>query len=176
MKLTPLVVGIGDCKVTNDPGSVLVTYALGSCVAVVVHDPLARVGGLLHFMLPESSIDREKAQNRPFMFADTGIPLLFHDAYSKGADKRRLVVSVAGGAQIMDEAGVFNIGKRNCLAMRKIFWKAGVMPRAEDVGGTASRTVRLEVGTGRVLLNGTGDRRAGKLHPSGGAHEWHTTY
>ena len=168
MTPNPVVVGIGDCKVTDNPESVLVTYALGSCIAVMIHDPVARVGGLLHFMLPESGIDREKAQSRPFMFADTGIPMLFHSAYSKGAEKRRLVVSVAGGAQMMDEGGVFNIGKRNCLAMRKIFWKAGVILQAEDVGGTMSRTVRLEVGTGRVSLHGAGEKNQDLL-PAVGA-------
>jgi len=167
MTPTPLVVGIGDCKVTDNPESVLVTYALGSCVAVMIHDPVAQVGGLLHFMLPESGIDKEKAQSRPFMFADTGIPMLFHSAYSKGAEKRRLTVSVAGGAQMMDEEGVFNIGKRNCLAMRKIFWKAGVILKAEDVGGTMSRTVRLEVGTGRVSLHNAGEKTQ-ELLPAGG--------
>jgi chemotaxis protein CheD len=153
-----LVVGVADCRVSNDPESVLVTYALGSCIAVMIHDPVAKVGGLLHFMLPESALDRAKAQHNPFMFADTGIPSLFHSAYQLGAEKRRLVVTAAGGAQIMDDQGVFNIGKRNCLAMRKIFWKAGVLVKAEDVGGNASRTVRLEVGGGRMWLRGAGDR------------------
>jgi chemotaxis protein CheD len=88
------------------------------------------------------------------MFADSGIPLLFHSAYELGAEKRRLVVTAAGGARMMDQQEVFNIGKRNYLAMRKIFWKAGVMIHAEAVGGLASRTVRLEIASGRVLLRG----------------------
>jgi len=153
-----LVVGVGDCCVSNDPDSVLVTFALGSCVAVMIHDPVASVGGLLHFMLPESGLDRDKAQQNPFMFADTGIPLLFHSAYELGAQKRRLMVAAAGGAQIMDQQGVFNIGKRNCLALRKILWQAGVMVHAEDLGGLASRTVRLEVASGRVSLREAGER------------------
>ena len=151
-----LTVGVGDCKVSNGAEAVLVTYALGSCIAVAIHDPVAAVGGLLHFMLPESSLNPEKASQNPFMFADTGIPLLFHAAYGLGAEKRRLVVRAAGGAQVMDENGVFNIGKRNYLALRKILWKAGVMVHGEEIGGTTSRTVRLEVGTGRFLIRGPG--------------------
>lgn len=147
-----LVIGIGDCLVSDDPDAVLVTYALGSCIAVVIHDPVTKVGGLLHYMLPESSIDENKARERPYMFADTGIPLLFHNAYRLGAVKSRLEVTVLGGAQVMDTGETFNIGKRNHLALRKIFWKAGVLVRHEEVGGTLSRTVRLEVASGRVVL------------------------
>lgn len=151
-----LIVGIGDCKVTRAAESVLTTYALGSCIAVAVHDPVAAVGGMLHFMLPESSVSPAKASQNPFMFADTGIPLLFHAAYRLGADKRRLVVRAAGGAQVMDENGVFNIGKRNHLALRKILWKAGVMLQGEEIGGTESRTVKLEIATGRFWIRGAG--------------------
>jgi len=147
-------VGVGDCKVSNAAETVLATYALGSCIAVAIHDPVAAVGGLLHFMLPESSLNPDKASQNPFMFADTGIPLLFHAAYDLGAEKRRLVVRAAGGAQVMDESGVFNICKRNNLALRKILWRAGVMIHGEEIGGTASRTVRLEVATGRFWVRG----------------------
>ena len=151
-----LTVGVGDCKVSGAAGSVLATYALGSCIALAIHDPVSGVGGLLHFLLPESSVNPEKAGQNPFMFADTGIPLLFHAAYRLGAEKRRLVVWAVGGAQVLDENGVFNIGKRNHQAMRKILWKAGVMLHGEEVGGTASRTVKLEVATGRVWVCGAG--------------------
>ena len=151
-----LTVGVGDCKVSNGADSVLTTYALGSCIAVAIYDPVAGVGGLLHFMLPESSLNPDRAGQNPFVFADTGIPMLFHAAYGIGAEKRRLVVRVVGGAQVMDENGVFNVGKRNHLALRKIFWKAGVMIHGEEVGGTSSRTVRLEVSTGRFLIRGPG--------------------
>jgi chemotaxis protein CheD len=147
-----LVIGVGDCLVSNDSQSTLVTYALGSCIAILIHDPVAGVGGLLHYMLPESSLDASKAQERPFMYADTGIPLLFQTAYTLGAEKSRLYVAAVGGAQVMDPHGTFNIGKKNHLAMRKIFWKAGVMVKAEEVGGTSSRTVRLEIATGRILM------------------------
>jgi chemotaxis protein CheD len=150
--MSSLVVGIGDCLVSDDPESILVTYALGSCIAVVIYDPVTNVGGLLHYMLPESSLDENKARQRPYMFADTGIPLLFQSAYRLGAVKSRLDVAVLGGAQVMDTSETFNIGKRNHLALRKIFWKAGVLVRHENVGGTLSRTVRLEIASGRVVL------------------------
>ncbi len=154
------VVGVADCGWSTAPGEILVTYALGSCIAVAIHDPVARVGGLLHYMLPEASLDRGKAALNPFMFADTGIPTLFEKAYQLGAQKNRLVTHVAGGAQVMGDNGVFNIGRRNYLALRKILWKAGVLVHAEDVGGTASRTVRLDVATGRFLMrDGNGTER-----------------
>jgi chemotaxis protein CheD len=80
----------------------------------------------------------------------------FRSAYQLGAEKKRLAVTVAGGAQMMDTQGTFNIGKRNCLAMRKILWKAGVLVQAEQLGGEVSRTVRLEVGSGKVMLREAG--------------------
>ncbi|MBM3761965.1 MAG: chemotaxis protein CheD [Acidobacteria bacterium] len=152
-----LAVGVGDLKVSGKSGETLVTYGLGSCIGVAIWDPVARVGGLLHFMLPESQSDPQKAKLNPALYADTGIPTLFKSAYQLGADKKRLQVRVAGGAQVLDGDGVFNIGKRNYLAMKKIFWKAGVMVHAEEVGGNVSRTLRLEVGTGKLLLQEAGE-------------------
>ncbi|MFN7935198.1 MAG: chemotaxis protein CheD [Bryobacteraceae bacterium] len=150
------VVGIADARVSCNPDSVLVTYALGSCVAIAIHDPVVQVGGLLHFMLPESKGFTSDASFTPFKFADTGIPMLFHEAYRLGAEKARIVVRVAGGAQVLDDNGVFNIGKRNLVAMRKILWRAGVMIKSEAVGGTVSRTVRLDVGSGKFWLREPG--------------------
>ncbi len=147
-----IVVGISDMKVSNTPGDILVTYSLGSCIGVLIWDPVAKVGGILHYMLPDSTLDKEKAQAKPFMFADTGIPRLFKETYKFGAEKSRLVVKVVGGSQIMDDAGVFNIGKRNYMVLRKIFWKNKIMIAKEDVGGTANRTVSLDIATGVAHL------------------------
>lgn len=151
-----LVVGISDMKVSNKPEDVLITYSLGSCIGVVIWDPVAKVGGLLHYMLPDSSLDKEKAQLKPFMFADTGIPRLFKETYKFGAVKSRLIVKVVGGSQIMDSSGVFNIGKRNHAVLRKMFWKNQIMVAKEDVGGTCNRTVSLEIGTGITHLKVSG--------------------
>jgi len=148
-----ITVGIADCQSSNQQGDTLVTHALGSCVAVAVHDKTAGVAGLLHIMLPESTLNREKARTQPFMFADTGISQLFDMVQAKGADKKRLTVRLIGGAQVMDPNGVFNIGKRNHLACRKALWAAGVMVQAEEVGGNISRTVRLDVRTGDLFWN-----------------------
>jgi chemotaxis protein CheD len=152
-----VVVGVSDCIVTGDPSHMLVTYALGSCVGVSIYDPVAGVGGLLHFMLPEAPPGAAQDGKSPYMFADSGIPMMFREAYEKGAQKRRLRVRVAGGAQIMDANGVFNIGQRNCLAMRKIFWKAGVIVHAEETGGVIARTMRFELASGRVFLRSPGE-------------------
>lgn len=151
-----LVVDIADFKVSAQPECELVTYSLGSCIGVSIWDPQARVGGLLHYMLPESSIAPDKAKANPAMFADTGVPALFRAAYALGAVKQRMVVKVAGGSSLLDDNGTFNIGKRNYIILRKIFWKNGVLIEAEDVGGSISRTVRLTVSSGRLTVRNRG--------------------
>jgi len=151
------VVGVADMVVSASTDELLVTYSLGSCIAVVIFDPVACVGGMLHYMLPESSLDAEKAAKNPCMFADTGITRLFKSSYQLGAKKENIVVKTAGGAQMLDASGLFNIGKRNYLAMRKIFWKNNVAIAAEHVGGEVNRTVRLEMDTGRVILKAGSD-------------------
>jgi chemotaxis protein CheD len=151
------IVGIADMGIAQGQNEGLITYSLGSCIGVAIYDPVALVGGLLHYMLPESQIDPQKAQKNPYMFADTGIPLLFKEAYRYGAVKNRIVVKVAGGAQILDESGFFNIGKRNYMALRKILWRNNVLIKAEDVGGQVSRTIRLDMETGKVWLKYSGE-------------------
>ncbi|NLI82496.1 MAG: chemotaxis protein CheD [Deltaproteobacteria bacterium] len=150
------VVGVADMAISNKPEEVLITYSLGSCIAVIIYDPYVKAGGMLHYMLPESSMDKEKARKNPSMFADSGISSLFKQSYQLGARKENLIVKAVGGAQILDENGVFNIGKRNYLAMRKIFWRNNVMVTAEHVGGSVNRTVRLEMSTGRVFVKISG--------------------
>ena len=147
-----LVVDIADMKVSATPDDELVTYSLGSCIGVSIWDPVARVGGMLHYMLPDSGLSPEKAKANPMMFADSGIPKLFKSAYKLGASKKRLVVKVAGGSQLLDDNGTFNIGKRNHVILRKIFWKNGILVESEHVGGSLSRTLRLNIKTGRVTL------------------------
>ena len=151
--------GMADCRIGDAPGQVLATYALGSCIGLAVHDAKAGVGGLLHFMLPDSAIDHERGRENPWMFADTGIPMLLDRLCARGASKRRLTVRAAGGASMMDQENVFDIGRRNYLAMRKILWKAGVMVHGEAVGGIRSRTVRLEIGSGKFLIQEGGEVR-----------------
>ena len=147
-----IVVGVADMKISNQPREVVVTHALGSCIGVAVYDPHVRVGGLLHYMLPESSLDEEKGRQNPYMFADTGIPQLFRECYKLGAVKHRMLVKVAGGSQVLGGPEHFNIGRRNYAALRKIFLKNNVLIENEDVGGTQARTMYLEIATGRVWV------------------------
>ena len=156
-----LIVGVSDMKVSNDLDTTLVTYSLGSCIGIAIYDEVARIGGLLHFMLPESSLDPEKARKNPFMFADTGIPTLFKSAYKLGAKKQRMRVIVAGGAQVLDQSGFFNIGKRNDMAVRKMFHKNNVIIDYRDIGGNVNRTIKLAVENGDVWLkvSGMGEKK-----------------
>lgn len=153
-------VGMADMKIASVGGDVIVTHALGSCLGVAVYDPVATVGGLLHVMMPQGSINPEKAQANPFMFVDSGVPVFFQQLYSAGADKTRCVVTVAGGSNINGgDNDRFAIGKRNYLMLRKLFWKNGILIKTEDVGGTEPRTMYLEIGTGRIWLNTAGRER-----------------
>ena len=155
-----VVVGMADLKVSGQGDESLITYALGSCLGITVHDPVAGVAGMLHVMLPTSSIDEEKARLQPAMFVDTGVPMLFKECYRLGARKERMTVTVAGGS-FAGKAGAddtFQIGKRNMIMLRKLLWKNGVLIHAEETGGVQqSRTMSIAVGGGEVQLrtNGT---------------------
>ena len=89
-----VVVGIGDCQVSANPRETLVTYALGSCIAVLAHDPVTKVGGLLHYMLPHSTLNTERARTHPAVFGDTGIELLIQMLLRKGVQLNRLVLKI----------------------------------------------------------------------------------
>jgi chemotaxis protein CheD len=151
-----IVVGLGDMRVSADPHDVLVTYALGSCLGVAIYDPRARVGGLLHAMMPHSGMDPARAEAEPAVFVDTGIPALFRACYAIGARKDRLIVRLIGAASIHgSESDQFQIGRRNLLIAQQLFYKNGVQVHAEDVGGTTWRNVTLHMDTGDVVLRGT---------------------
>lgn len=154
-----LVVGIADLKVSAMRDEVLITYALGSCLGVCIYDPVARVGGLLHAMLPSAGLDPARGRENPARFVDTGLPALFKRAYSLGASKERIVVAVAGGASMTaaDQEDGFQIGKRNFIELKRLLWRNGVVLHDQDVGGSVSRTVSLDIATGGVLVK-TGGR------------------
>jgi chemotaxis protein CheD len=147
------VIGIGELALSTTPGSRITTHAVGSCIAVCVFDPVAGVAGMLHFLLPEASINPDRAQTHPAVFADTGIPLLFQKAYGHGLVKKRAVVKLVGGAEMAQVNGAFNTGRRNLLAARNLLWRNGVFIAAEDVGGTDARTVHMSIDDGRLQVH-----------------------
>lgn len=151
------IVGVSDMKLSNTEGDQVVTFALGSCIGIAIYDPVAKVGGILHYMLPQSKIDSKKAELNPFMFGDTGIPLFFKSAYELGAAKGRLRVVMAGGAAVIDMKDRFNIGKRNITIARKLFWKNNILIDSEHVGDSISRTLYLDISSGRVWFTNKGE-------------------
>ncbi len=154
--MNQIVVDIADARVSGDLNDVLVTYSLGSCVGVMIYDPQVKVGGLIHCMLPLSSVDPRKAEAKPYMFVDTGMMLFLKMLFDHGVSRQRAVVKVAGCAKILDNSNLFRIGERNYTVLRKVLWKNGLMIKAESIGGSVSRTMRLEVATGRCLMRSGG--------------------
>ncbi len=138
--------------VSNNPQITLSTYALGSCVAVVAYDTQSKAGGLLHIMLPDSTISPSKAQSQPAMFADTGLPLLFKSLAGLRVDFSRTRIFLAGGANVLCDADTFRIGERNIQATSDYLRRNGFAIRLTAVGGTINRTVHLNVGTGDITL------------------------
>ena len=154
--LKNVIVDIAHAKVSTQPDEMLVTYSLGSCIGVSVYDPVRRCGGLLHFQLPTSSLDAARARANPWMFADTGVARLLEQVVGLGAEPRRLRVHLAGGAEILNDATMFTIGKRNHAAIRKILWQKGLLLAGEAVGGTEPRTMYVHLADGVVEIKNRG--------------------
>ena len=152
------VVLVGDMKVGRSD-DILVTHALGSCLGLMIYDPDAKVGGLLHAMLPLSKINPQKAEANPFMFVDTGVPRLFKSVYELGGKKNRMIVKAAGCGRPLSNNEMFKIGERNYIVLKKILWKNNVLLESEDIGGTASRTVHFELSSGRVIISSNSQKQ-----------------
>jgi len=147
-----LVVNIADMKISTNPDECLITYSLGSCVALALYDPYSHIAGLIHIMLPESQI--EKGDNiNPYKFVDLGVPLLYKEIFKAGAKRHHIVTKVIGGSNVMDKNKYFNIGERNYTAVRKMLWRNNMIIHKEDVGGSKSRTVRVYTATGKVIVS-----------------------
>jgi chemotaxis protein CheD len=150
------LVGLADLAVTRGQDMVLCSGPLGACLGIAIYDPKAGVSGLLHSMLPDSSIGQARAEARPGMFLDTGINALLKRAYGLGAHRENLLVYVAGGGRIMDESSFFNLGSRNYEVLTALLAKNGLSIHAEDVGGSANRSMQLDTVTGEVRVSSSG--------------------
>jgi chemotaxis protein CheD len=144
-----IVAGIGDMVFSSDPAKVLIAYGLGSCVGLAAWDPVSKVGGLAHFMLPAG----DDANGGPVKFVTGGFDRFMETFQRTGGMPRRAQFKAAGGASMLQMlANGLEIGKRNADAVRTAVSSAGLRLAAADLGGTAGRTVQLEVGTGRLLV------------------------
>lgn len=145
------IVLVGDMKVGKE-GDIIVTYALGTSLGLVAYDPVAKVGGLLHAMLPLSKSDPQKANANPYIFVDTGVPKLFEEIVNMGGDKSRLILKAIGCSRPEGDNEMFKIGERNYSVLKKLLWKNNILLESEDVGGTANRSVRFNLSNGEVTI------------------------
>jgi chemotaxis protein CheD len=148
-----LVVRVADLRI-GVADDVLVTVGLGSCVAIVLHDAEARVGGLAHILLPSPALAR--ADGNPAKFPQSAVPRLLELMVADGARRERITGRLAGGASMfaaLAPPGTVQMGERNLVAARQALHAHGVPLVAESVGGDFGRTVRLRVGDGRVEIS-----------------------
>ena len=150
------MVGMADLMVSQDQSLILCTFPLGACLGIAVYDPMVNVGGLLHSMLPDSSIDPKRAASRPGMFLDTGVGLLLEHARNLKARKENLLVYVAGASEVRDETTCFSIGRRNYAVLAALLGRHGAKIHAEDVGGLNNRSMQLNLATGEVRVKFSG--------------------
>ena len=141
-----LVIGIADMKMTQGEG-MLVTYALGSCIGICLHDPKLKLGALVHIMLP---LNMETGRKNPMKYADTGIRETIKQMEAKGASRSRITAKIAGGAMMFKDGSgsLGNIGQRNIESVRVNLKKEGIRLLKEDVGGTVARTLLFDVNSG----------------------------
>ena len=138
-------------------GGVLVTLGLGSCVAIMLHDPGAGAGAMAHVLLPSRSLSRDTSN--PAKFPETAVPFLIERLSTLGADPRRLVAKLAGGASMFAQLmtpGSLQMGERNIVAARNALRLAAIPIQKEAVGGEQGRSVRFHLADGRVEIRAVG--------------------
>lgn len=151
-----LTVGMGEIQVVRGAGNVLTALGLGSCIGVCLYDPLVRVAGMVHVVLPQSQAD--KIGELPGKFADTAIPATVQRMLEMGASASRLKAAIAGGAQLFQfgSSTTLDVGARNAEAVVAALRQAGIPLLAKDVGGSVGRTLRLISDNGLVVVRTIG--------------------
>lgn len=150
MSAPEIVVKVADLAVAEGE-AVLVTVGLGSCVAIILHDPEARVGGLAHVLLPSKALTR--STDRPAKYPQAAVPALIEKMVALGANPRRITARLAGGASMfasLAPPGTIQMGERNLVAARQVLHAHALPLVGEAVGGDFGRTVRLRCADGRV--------------------------
>ena len=138
-----------ELKISRNPVETLVAFSIGSGIAVSIYDPITRTGGMLSFVLPESSaMSPQKAEHYPHMFADTGLSALLEAFAGIGSKTKNTKIVIAGGAQIMDQTAEFNIGLQNYKAVSAFFLNKNLSIDHEDIGGICRRALSLDIGSG----------------------------
>ena len=124
-----------------------ISYALGSCIGICLHDPVLKLGALVHIMLP---LNMETGRKNPLKYADTGIRETLKQMEAQGANRSRITAKIAGGAKMFEENGgsLGSIGQRNIESVRMVLRKEGIRLLKEDVGGGVARTLLFDVGSG----------------------------
>lgn len=146
-----ITVGMADLKTATAP-DLLLTAGLGSCIGICIHDPILKVGGLAHIMLPTAN---GSLGGNPAKYADTALELLLKEIMGMGANRSRLKAKMAGGAQMFSFPGkppVLKIGDRNAEAVELGLKKHGIPLLVADVGGSFGRTIHFNVGTGELHI------------------------
>ena len=146
-----------ELKISQNPAETLVAFSIGSGIVVSIYDPQTRTGGMLSFVLPESStMPPEKVKRHPYMFADTGLPAFLAAFQDTGAQTERIKTVIAGGAQIMDQKAEFNIGLKNYQAVTAFFIKKSLSIKHEEIGGISRRTLSLDISNGCNIIQTLG--------------------
>ncbi|MDW8372768.1 MAG: chemotaxis protein CheD [Planctomycetota bacterium] len=153
-----VVIGIGGLAVRQASAGCIVTHALGSCLGIAIHDPVAKVGGMVHAQLPLAGQHPERAREMPSLFVDTGVRLLLERMLAAGARKTRWRLTVAGGANLATASDYFEIANRNLTVLRKLCWQQGLVIAGEDTGGAHPRTMLLDLASGATIVEAQGRR------------------
>lgn len=151
-----IMVDIAGYKISQCESDTLITYSLGSCIGMTLYDPIQKIGGMVHCMLPHSKIDPGKAYLRPGMFVNTGLGILLNDLFKFGATRKTLIAKLAGASNILDNNNLFNIGQRNYSAAVKMLQQNEINIYGENVGGSHSRTMFMYLRDGRTIIRANG--------------------
>lgn len=143
-----VIVGIGDSRIASNP-HVLITYSLGSCVAIILYEPYKKLASLIHALLPSP---RRMPVDNPYKYVETSIPETLNKLEKHGARKENIVAAVVGGASILKTTETLSIGKRNVETAKNTLKKLRIPIVAEDTGGTHSRTAIFDIATGTLYV------------------------
>lgn len=141
--MNTVTIGIAESRIAHSPDKIA-TLGLGSCIGLVLYDPVAKIGGMIHIMLP--SAPKDAVVMNKFKFADTGITELISMLIAAGAVKSRLVAKAAGGAHMFNTAynnDIMNIGQRNIDMYQKVLKENSIKVSGEDVGGASGRSIEF---------------------------------